>query len=165
MKKLLSNNKGFSLIELIIVIAIIAILAGIIISSFASTRAHSRDSSAISRMNQIRPGTEFDYNLNNSFYGMCPSSSQGDGRYDTAGSGDNSANNPVLNNIKEAQAALRGTTGEIRSGEAGDVICSSDNTTYGVSIQLNTDYYCVDSTGFANTRVTAGLSNGICPTS
>lgn len=47
-------KKGFTLIELMVVIAIIAILSGIILASFSAAKARSRDTQRISDVAQIQ---------------------------------------------------------------------------------------------------------------
>ncbi len=42
-----SNNKGFTIIELVIVIAVIAILAGVMIPTFSSVTKRAKDSAAL----------------------------------------------------------------------------------------------------------------------
>ena len=55
------NQKGFTLIELMIVIAIIGILAAIAIPQFSSYRAKSFNSAAISDVRNIRTDLEAYY--------------------------------------------------------------------------------------------------------
>lgn len=57
-KKLLRNQKGFSLIELLIVIGILAILAVIIIPRFADTGEDSRDAADASNARLIQSAVE-----------------------------------------------------------------------------------------------------------
>ncbi|MES3030888.1 MAG: prepilin-type N-terminal cleavage/methylation domain-containing protein [Patescibacteria group bacterium] len=48
------NKKGFSLIELMIVIAIIAILTGIITANFTQSKSRARDAKRVSDMAQLQ---------------------------------------------------------------------------------------------------------------
>lgn len=50
----MKKKKGFTLVELLIVIAIIAIIAGIILGSMAEARAKGRDASKVRSMNEIQ---------------------------------------------------------------------------------------------------------------
>ncbi len=54
----LRNRKGFTLIELIVVVAIIAILAAIAIPSFLNLRADANDKAAIANLVNIQKGAE-----------------------------------------------------------------------------------------------------------
>ncbi len=54
MKKRFSEKLGFTLVELIVVISIIAILTAIITSNFAQSRARSRDAKRISDIGSIQ---------------------------------------------------------------------------------------------------------------
>ena len=61
MKKQIKNSKGFTLIELMIVIAIIGILAAIAIPQFASYRAKSYNASSVSDARNLRTDLEAYY--------------------------------------------------------------------------------------------------------
>jgi type II secretion system protein G len=56
--KFTKTNKGFTLIELMVVIAIIAILSGIIITSLTQSKSKSRDAERVSDLNQIQLALE-----------------------------------------------------------------------------------------------------------
>lgn len=52
--KYFSNKKGFTLVELMVVIAIIAILTAIVTANFAQSKAKARDAKRISDLAQIQ---------------------------------------------------------------------------------------------------------------
>ena len=61
------NNKGFTLIELMIVIAIIGILAAIAIPQFASYRQKAYNAAALSDLKTVKTTLEA-YYADNQFY-------------------------------------------------------------------------------------------------
>jgi len=65
------KNQGFTLIEVLVVIAIIGILAGIIIFSLKETKDKAKDARIIDEMSQIRSVANMHYNDNSySFNGF-----------------------------------------------------------------------------------------------
>lgn len=66
MKKRLAR-KGFTLIELMVVVAIIGILSAIVVSNFASARAQSRDAKRLSDVSQLQLALEHYFDINNSY--------------------------------------------------------------------------------------------------
>jgi type IV pilus assembly protein PilA len=61
MKKMLKNKKGFTLIELMIVVAIIGILAAIAIPNFMNYQCKAKQSEAKSNLGAIRTAQEVYY--------------------------------------------------------------------------------------------------------
>jgi prepilin-type N-terminal cleavage/methylation domain-containing protein len=67
MKKILKNKKGFTLIELMIVVAIIGILAAIAIPNFMNYQCKARQSEAKSNLGAIRVAQETYMAENNTY--------------------------------------------------------------------------------------------------
>jgi prepilin-type N-terminal cleavage/methylation domain-containing protein len=59
--KKLENERGFTLIELMIVVSIIAILAGILIPNFVNARAHAMTAACESNLRSIATAAELYY--------------------------------------------------------------------------------------------------------
>jgi prepilin-type N-terminal cleavage/methylation domain-containing protein len=64
-------NKGFTLIELIVVIAIIAVLSGIILFSITQYINKGKDSNIAGNLAVLIPAGEIYYNNTNSYSGFC----------------------------------------------------------------------------------------------
>jgi prepilin-type N-terminal cleavage/methylation domain-containing protein len=60
-------QKGFTIIELLIVIAIIAILAGLVLNNFQGAQAKARDTQRITRINALHSKLEEFYNEANGY--------------------------------------------------------------------------------------------------
>lgn len=73
MNKISKFRKGFTLIELMVVIAIIGILATVVVSSLNTARAKGRDTKRISDIHQIQNALELYYNTN----GVYPAAGAG----------------------------------------------------------------------------------------
>ncbi len=61
------KQKGFTIIELLIVIAIIAILAGLVLNNFQGAQAKARDTQRVTRINAIHSKLEEFYNEANGY--------------------------------------------------------------------------------------------------
>lgn len=66
-KSLKKAKKGFTIIELLIVIAIIAILAGLVLNNFQGAQAKARDTQRVTDVNNIHSKLE-EYHNENGFY-------------------------------------------------------------------------------------------------
>ncbi|MFH1287636.1 MAG: prepilin-type N-terminal cleavage/methylation domain-containing protein [bacterium] len=67
MKKVFKSEKGFTLIELMIVIAILGILAAVAIPNFLNARGKAQDASALSTLEAIKTSMEM-YAADNGTY-------------------------------------------------------------------------------------------------
>ena len=66
-KTLTKIQQGFTIIELLIVIAIIAILAGLVLNNFQGAQAKARDTQRVTRINAIHSKLEEFYNEANGY--------------------------------------------------------------------------------------------------
>ncbi len=69
-KKSLSSKKGFTLVELLVVVSIIGLLSSIVVSSLNTARAKGRDAVRMSTLHQVRTAVEAYFN-DNGFYPQC----------------------------------------------------------------------------------------------
>jgi prepilin-type N-terminal cleavage/methylation domain-containing protein len=67
LKTLNKVQRGFTIIELLIVIAIIAILAGLVLNNFQGAQAKARDTQRVTRINAIHSKLEEFYNEANGY--------------------------------------------------------------------------------------------------
>lgn len=68
-KTLKYAQRGFTIIELLIVIAIIAILAGLVLNNFQGAQAKARDTQRVTDVNNIHSKLEEYYNENGAYPG------------------------------------------------------------------------------------------------
>lgn len=61
------SQKGFSLIELLMVIAIIGLLSSVVLGQLSTARGRARDAKVRSDLHQIQVAMQFYYNQNSSF--------------------------------------------------------------------------------------------------
>lgn len=63
----MKKNKGFSLIELLVVISIIGVLTTVLVMNFVGTRERARDSQKIQNLNSIKNALRMYYNDNQTY--------------------------------------------------------------------------------------------------
>ena len=126
---MLKNNKGFTIVELLIVIAIIGVLAAIVLSSVSGARTLSGDASAQSNLTTIQTQAHL-YNTTNATYGTSS----------TCTTASTMWTDPTI-----AAAVSQATT------NSAAISCSSSATAYAVVVRLkgnnNTYDLCVDPNG------------------
>jgi len=102
----MKNEQGFSLIELLIVVAIIAVIAAIAVPSLLQARMAANESSAIQGCRTVGSAEVAYAAVNNQTYATLPNLQAGnfvDARFDPNGNG--------FNGYKYADFAVNGTAG------------------------------------------------------
>ncbi len=125
------KEKGFTIIELIVVIAVIGLLTTVVLAFLSSAKAKSADSSVKASMVQIRTQAELYYNANQNFTNMCTSGAPG-----------------IATILSQATSTGGGPTGSITN------YCVGSASNWSVYSRLKTGgYWCVGSSGVAKTAV------------
>jgi len=135
-KSLKFNKNGFTLIEMLVVIAVIGLLSSVLLNALGPAKDKAKDSRIIQEINQIRSLAETMYNGTYASLPELPADTIAD---------------PNLNQLVND---IRGEGGEV------NIVKSSDNRSYIVYSPLNTkipdafgvynvQYYCLDSSGQA----------------
>ena len=155
----MNKTKGFTIIELLVVVAIIALLASIVLINVNSIRAQAADSKTKAQLSALRAAAESYYDANDSNYG--------------------------LDTVAAADCATGGMGLDVDSGFASLVLaesysdmvaptCTTDAVD-GVSVatrwsaykqlKASSNFFCVDSTGAAEEPPTwtAPVAGEPCP--
>lgn len=136
---MLKNKKGFTLVELLIVIAIIGILSSVVMSSLSEARTEAYDSKVKSQLSNVRAAAELYYNsrLN---YGASTS-------WVSNGTGTNGCEAGMFTDTASGLSSLT-ISANYPAGE-NTIVCNSNGRAYAVSDNLaaTSTYWCVDSTG------------------
>ena len=154
MKKIYQlNNHGFSLMEIIVVIAIIGILASIIIVSLNSAREKANDATIKTNLTGTRNQAELYFSENNNYgqpSGIVSDCDEPNTIFDPNGS------ISINKGIKSA---------EIKSFGLGSAVCSMsvDGKSWAVSVPLKKGgNWCVDSLGYSEEGITGFSNIGVC---
>ena len=154
-KNIKNIRSGFTLIELIIVIAIIGLLAAIVMASLGNARTKSEDAGIKSNLHTAQTEAELFYVNNNNLYlptngiainvGSCPS-------YDVSGNGTNivTRNKTIASAIAKAQSVSSGLTS-----------CLNDINKWAFVVQYSrkNKAWCVDSLGKAKEETIGGTQS------
>ena len=165
MKKIYS--KGFKLIELLVVVAIIGILASVVLASLNSARAKGNDAKIKGQLSSIRAAAEIFYSTNNN-YGTATLTGTFTGATIGANCGGSASTTTAADFWSNSDSGLFNLTSgsNYPSGTAG--VCSSNGSAWAVSAKLSTGgFWCVDSTG-ASRPIAATITGGTdyaCPQS
>lgn len=148
---ILKNNKGFTLLELLVVVAIIGLLSAVVIVSLNSARAKGGDAAVKSNLHTVANEAGIYYSNNNSYLtatggspisdGTCPS-------YSLSGGNMFSKDRAVADAVKEADK------------RGGDTYCYVSADVWAVAVGLTQNAgtsWCVDSTG-ASLQINADSS-------
>jgi prepilin-type N-terminal cleavage/methylation domain-containing protein len=140
-------ERGFTLIELLVVIAIIGILAATVLASLGSARSSGADASIKGSVNSAKAQAEIYYVANNSYDGVCASST---GLLGLRTAIDNNINTAAVQ-VPDTATAQTAATIVCNDTAAGWVLTSPMNVTTGGA------YFCADSTGYSGQQTTANL--------
>jgi len=126
--KLKNNQQGFTLIEMMVVIAVVGILSAAVLAGLGPSRAKARDARVISGLNQIRTIAETVY--------------------------DPTSNDPY-STLTTAAASV--TADIATQGNPATITPTSDKFGFAASAKLpsNDKLYCVDSSGFSGLKENA----------
>jgi prepilin-type N-terminal cleavage/methylation domain-containing protein len=140
-------SKGFTLLELLVVISIIGTLSSVIMSSVGNARVKAYDAKVKAQLSNIRTAAELYYNTNLN-YGIPTIA----GTY-TTGTGSSTLGNACTTSqltgmFADPTLAELSKSANYPTGE-NTIICVSKGTAYAVSDNLSTGngFWCVDSVG------------------
>ena len=147
------TQQGFTIIELIVVIGILGLLAGVAVVTVNQSRAKGKNSNVKSYMTQIRNLAEIAYDNRGNYDDVCTESGGAAGESALTESGD-------WERIEASVAVVAGRDPTCNEGVAA--------TSYVVWVQLpmyegTRTVYCVDSLQNAKSTTTPAADATVCP--
>jgi prepilin-type N-terminal cleavage/methylation domain-containing protein len=140
----MKNQKGFTIIELIVVIAIIAVLAAIVLVNVTTYINKGKDAAIQGNLSSIMTNASVFFDTAGNYTGNC-------------------ASTPVVGALNAAKTAYGNLTGDTAD-------CNETATAWAACSQLKVSdsYFCVDSTGVKKTIATrstcvAAWAATVCP--
>lgn len=149
-----NNQSGFTLVELLITIAIIGILATVVLSSMNGTKTKGSDATIKSNLTSMRNSAEILYSSTNNFNTVCDAGTNPGDQFRAAVQygGQQSGENLCLSSGTNAFRSLSGTIENI--GKA----ASTDK--WAVSVRMkNGNYFCANYAGIAREQASRGIDN------
>jgi len=142
---LIHISRGFTLVELLIVIAIIGILSSVVLSNLTGARTKAYDAKVQAQMSNIRQSAEL-YYIANGNYGITTYSCSA-GMFADTSSG-----------MSKLTVSVNYPVGE------NTIVCNSNGKAYSVTDNLasSTTYWCVDNTGTSKQTSTFLASTTVC---
>lgn len=136
------RNNAFTLIELLIVIAIIGILAGIIISSLNSAREKGRIASIKSTLKNLQNQAQIHHLENGTFAGLCTYNASGI----TPHTSIQSFIDSLVSVVGENHIRCVVRTSNVPSTASADFVPGDmlEETNFGVALWFNGKHYAVD---------------------
>ena len=142
----MKSPRAFTLIELMVVIAIIGLLSSIVLASLSSARSKGNDAKVISEMKSIRNAAELYYSQNSN-YGAATSGATCTG----VGSMWQSPSNNMLNIYNAIVADTGGDTANLDCGTTG---LTGNPQQWAIAVALPSGaFFCTDSTGWSGTTM------------
>lgn len=151
--KFFKPYRGFTLIELIVVVAIVGLLAAITLAATDSSRSKSKDTAIKANLRTLQNQAEvYYYEHGNAYVPMgysmlatCPLS----------GTTMFAADSTIKNSIMSANVASNGT---ISGSNTSNVFCGASSNSYVVEARLvqgvgGSMYWCIDSLGSAALKI------------